>query len=398
MNRLNKQKSICLDKSMRFILILIYTIGVTFASTNLVLSEGDTNKITNTMLCNLATKNGRWNSYNPQYVWEAKQRGLSCGLKESKPLLSVTGNWMGVIKCNENNYPFFGTFYEESGRQRMNFKTDDVEYVGVYEINQFQKLLKLIGTGTNGQRFNEVVKLSNNGRSFSGRTSNGCIGEGSKISDKPSKIVQRQFNKSDFLALTQTERKQVQYALKKIGLYTSVIDGLYGPKTEMAARKYAKVKGIQNGYPNSLYSSLVSEVNVPSSFASLKKPTNTPNKSTEPKSDSNTVKAIAKGIFAIGLCSGASDPTACLSGIVGNKPDTSNGQSGDVFSSNNSCTRDGNCSYNEFCAKKPGMTRGECMEKPSGVGRNWSPQGCTRDSQCSVGGRCDRTYKICVER
>lgn len=207
------------------------------------------------------------------------------------------------------------------------------------------------------------------------------------------------FSNHHFASLNITQRKQLQYALRELGYYTSSVDGLYGPKTQNAARKYAKVKGIRGGYPNSVYDQLMSEVNVPSSFAIAKqrKQNNKNNRSPQPRSNSNNGGAIAKGILAIGLCSMAPNPSACLSGATGNTLNDS-GQPNTTSRNDNSCTRNANCSYDEICVKQPGMTRGVCMGKPSGVRRDWSPQSCSRDTQCGVGARCDRKYKICVER
>ena len=379
----------------------------------------------NELLCKVATKGSdgyvelnpkkpRWNQSLPHHVAEAKKRGLDCGTKterwvikptpNTKPasyydfLREIDGNWSGKITCSNKVYPFTGKLIAKPGNKRLIFHTDNFTYEGNFSINNFKSTIMTRATRNDGENFNETLHYSRKSQTFTGKTSRGCLVDGKKSLNGQNDLAANNFAKSDFYSLNLTQRKQFQYALKQLGYYTSSVDGLYGPKTENAAKAYAQAKGIKNGYPDSLYRQLVSEVNVPSSFAIAKKPQKARNRTTQSETNSNVGQAIVKGLAATLACSLTPNPSACLSGVAGNKPTTSNGQSVDVFSNDNSCSRDGNCGYNEFCAKKPGMTRGECMGKPSGVGRNWSPVRCTRDTQCPVDARCDRTYKICVER
>lgn len=105
--------------------------------------------------------------------------------------------------------------------------------------------------------------------------------------------VSMTFEKSHFLKLSHLQRKQLQYALKELGYYTSSVDGLYGPNTQRAVRDYAENKGINRNYPNSILRQLKAEVSVPSSFATAKKTTSNAVKQGSTKSHYNGLKPIA---------------------------------------------------------------------------------------------------------
>jgi len=134
---------------------------------------------------------------------------------------------------------------------------------------------------------------------------------------------------------------------------------------------------------------LSKEVDLPNSFHSSRTASQASKKKTA-KKDCVSILSLVTGNDA--LCSkntGAS--------II--KPPSINGNG---FSNSPlqtaSCRRDAQCNYGEICVKRSAYTSGTCMTKPYGVKRDWSPQSCTRDTQCGAGARCDRTYKICVER
>ena len=112
----------------------------------------------------------------------------------------------------------------------------------------------------------------------------------SKYTEPPNTL--QNFTKSDFLQLSVQQRKQLQYALKELGYYTSSIDGLYGPNTQRAVRAYAKNKGINRNYPISILSQLKAEVSVPSSFATAKKTTSNAVKQGSTKSHYNGLKPL----------------------------------------------------------------------------------------------------------
>ena len=62
------------------------------------------------------------------------------------------------------------------------------------------------------------------------------------------------------------KRQQLQYALKKLGFYSSSIDGLWGSGTSSAIVEYAQANGVNSSNPSSVFSSILSKVDVPSSF------------------------------------------------------------------------------------------------------------------------------------
>ena len=82
-----------------------------------------------------------------------------------------------------------------------------------------------------------------------------------------------------FRALSTLERKQVQYALKKLGYYQSGVDGLYGRGTKTALENYlSEAKSIK--YLSQVYAELTSQVQVPTAFAAPKRTSKTTTSST----------------------------------------------------------------------------------------------------------------------
>ena len=207
------------------------------------------------------------------------------------------------------------------------------------------------------------------------------------------------FDRNDFDALNYTQKKQLQYALKNLGYYKSSIDGLYGPNTQNAVRAYARNKGIKSGYPTSVLLQLKREVNVPSSFVTAKRATNKSNNRSSNSSSSGAGQVLFRGLLGAAICSATSNPSGCMAGFAGQKPDYSSSGSENNFSyrSDSSCTRNADCGYREVCIKQYGKTRGTCMGVPSTARKGFNPN-CNRDSDCVGSARCDRTYKVCVER
>ena len=224
-------------------------------------------------------------------------------------------------------------------------------------------------------------------------------GVGKSVASKTAPL----FRKSDFLALNSTRRKQLQYGLKKLGYYTSSIDGAYGPNTQRAVRGYATAKGITSGYPASVYNRIVGEVNVPSSFAVAKRPSTSSSSSSSASSSSSGPSLggmLLGGAATILVCSLTPNAAACLDGAMGN---SSNGGSSTSSSNNSSkpvsssCNSNYDCAYSSVCIKKAG--RGQCMELPRGTSRsNFNAIKCSGSYDCPSRSKCDRTYKICVER
>lgn len=74
-----------------------------------------------------------------------------------------------------------------------------------------------------------------------------------------------------FLSETKLKRKQLQFALKELGLYPSSIDGIWGKGTRLAFENYVQANNQKNSSVTSVFSRLLTEVTVPSSFSSKKK-------------------------------------------------------------------------------------------------------------------------------
>ena len=72
--------------------------------------------------------------------------------------------------------------------------------------------------------------------------------------------------RSFFINQPALQRKQMQYALKKLGYYKSTVDGLWGKGTRAAMEEYLAFNSSVNEL-DEIYESLTSEVDVPSYFA-----------------------------------------------------------------------------------------------------------------------------------
>ncbi|MDB3861639.1 peptidoglycan-binding protein [Paracoccaceae bacterium] len=68
------------------------------------------------------------------------------------------------------------------------------------------------------------------------------------------------FSKEQFNQLDIAERKKVQYGLKELGYYQSAVDGQWGKGTQKAISSYITDRKLISDFPDSLYSSLASEV------------------------------------------------------------------------------------------------------------------------------------------
>ena len=226
--------------------------------------------------------------------------------------------------------------------------------------------------------------------------------------------VSTKFDRSDFLNLSSLKRKQLQYGLKNLGYYSSSIDGAYGPRTEKAVRDYARSKGINSGYPNSVYRRIVSEVNVPNSFAVAQRPTTSSSSgSSSPSAGSNFLKKLVGGLIVVGVCSTTPNAAACLDGGLDtaagsnsnngssrSSPNTS--PSSSSASSDKQCNYDFDCSYGEKCIKNR-YGKSMCVAFRDSKGSivrsgNREPQQCSSNQDCSSGYKCDWDFKICLKR
>jgi hypothetical protein len=73
--------------------------------------------------------------------------------------------------------------------------------------------------------------------------------------------------KSAYVGEPVLRRKQIQYALKKLGFYASGVDGLWGNGTASALASYQNEEGLQSSSSSQIFRRILSEVDVPSSFA-----------------------------------------------------------------------------------------------------------------------------------
>ena len=411
-------------------------------------------------LCTIATSSSqKWSleTYNKFYVKEAKKRGLSCGVIGPKPLepgelpkcenvssgkcygelqfaggqyyvgeiaypskrtglgINVFSNghyWVGTwngnnmskgIKANAKNRAMNKNFYALETDQRRKIQLN-LKLLGYYKgkvdgLFGTQTMLagakylarqkghayfeKLIADDTSSYFYLDII---NHNRTTATAT--------------PPTYVSAKFDRSDFLNLSSLKRKQLQYGLKKLGYYSSSIDGAYGPRTEKAVRDYARSKGINSGYPNSVYRRIVSEVTVPSSFAVAKKPSPKRSSSTERSTNNPAVGQAAAAILCT-LFGG--NAAGCIAGATGSNASNPYGSSPSTSSQpTNSCYSNSGCNWREVCIKKAGRG-GQCFDLPSGTNRrsDFKPVQCSQStaiSDCGIGNKCDRTFNICVQR
>jgi peptidoglycan hydrolase-like protein with peptidoglycan-binding domain len=85
--------------------------------------------------------------------------------------------------------------------------------------------------------------------------------------NQPALIDGSEFQYS-FASQSTLRRKQLQYAFKQLGLYSSSIDGIWGRGTSQAITNYIKLNDLQPRNGEELYMDVLSKVPVPNSFAS----------------------------------------------------------------------------------------------------------------------------------
>ena len=74
--------------------------------------------------------------------------------------------------------------------------------------------------------------------------------------------VQVKFTKTDFIGFNQLQRHQIQYALKRLGYYSSGVDGLWGKGTDRAVNQFILAEGITENLAENVYKSLAIAVDV----------------------------------------------------------------------------------------------------------------------------------------
>ena len=84
-----------------------------------------------------------------------------------------------------------------------------------------------------------------------------------------------------FISQTQTKRKQLQYALKRLNFYSLSVDGLWGKGTKRGFESFVDNYGLKGKSESEIFRSLLSRVDVPSSFAEPKKTVTTSSSSSK---------------------------------------------------------------------------------------------------------------------
>ena len=112
--------------------------------------------------------------------------------------------------------------------------------------------------------------------------------------------------RSYFVGEPAIRRKQMQYALKKLGYYNSAIDGLYGNRTQTALQSYL-FESDSVSTLNHLYDRLVSEVDVPATFPSRQQ-------ANKVKQQRNKVIASSQG-YSKAQAQAICEPKARLAGL-----------------------------------------------------------------------------------
>ena len=212
---------------------------------------------------------------------------------------------------------------------------------------------------------------------------------------------------SSFKKQTKLKRQQIQYALRKLGHYSFGVDGLWGNGTKSGLQSFTQSYSLYGKSPNQVFSTLLNKVDVPSSFAVAKKSvTKTSTNNNRSGRREGNEELLKLGIIGI-ACALAPNPAACLNGA------SSVGTSSSSFStsSSNTCTSDFSCGMGSKCIKKPGRSSGICMTEVNRYGtktysspsslsvgvRSYTSEACKFNTDCPIGFKCDREYKVCVK-
>lgn len=244
-------------------------------------------------------------------------------------------------------------------------------------------------------------------------------------------------NSKDLLAAsfkrqTLDERKQLQKALKELGLYNSTIDGVWGPRTEKALDNFRNWQEAGIASPEILFFGIKEVVTATSinSKSVIEPVIEAESRESKQKykpqypiakngtSTSRPSNDLGKELLKIGLigiaCSMTPNPGACLEGASGRSPNRLNKSETNIFDppsfDDSGCTSDFQCSMGQECVKKPYSNRGVCMTSvnrfgaktfsspsPSSVKPRFGSKECRFLTDCPIGFQCDMTYKRCVK-
>jgi len=225
-------------------------------------------------------------------------------------------------------------------------------------------------------------------------------------------LVQNSDLKKVFGRLSVLEKKQMQYALKKLGFYRGAVDAIWGKNTNVALSNF--ISNEQVNPKNALFV-LTEKVTVPNSFVVAKRPTTSSSSGSSSSSSSgrSTIKKILGGaaIIACALNDGCRSGMAneingggsdALFGSTGSSSASSSSSSSSA-SSNKQCSYDSQCGFRGKCVKRLGKSM--CVKLVDEEGRkirdrNAGPieDQCRRDSDCPRKFECNRQFRICVAK
>jgi peptidoglycan hydrolase-like protein with peptidoglycan-binding domain len=98
--------------------------------------------------------------------------------------------------------------------------------------------------------------------------------------------------KASFREQSLLRRKQIQFALRKLGYYSSSLDGLWGKGTERAVVNYGQDNKLSPSNPPEIFASALSMVDVPSSFSAPQQKKVLKNTKREPSQNSHGLTSI----------------------------------------------------------------------------------------------------------
>ena len=188
------------------------------------------------------------------------------------------------------------------------------------------------------------------------------------------------------------KRKQIQYAMRNLGFYSSSIDGLWGAGTLDGLTNYSNAHGLTSSSPRQIFNSLLNKVDVPKSF-------HVPNKKTISNNrQSSGCVSIASALTGIDALCSKNPIRPIFQDSDGDDNSSTRSRSSRPFQ----CSVDSQCGFNKKCVRRNGKSACVSLVDEDGRGvrsRGNEIQQCRRNSDCT--GRrfkCDRQLKICVKK
>ena len=219
-------------------------------------------------------------------------------------------------------------------------------------------------------------------------------------------LVQNSDLKKVFGRLSVLEKKQMQYALKKLGFYRGAVDAIWGKNTDVALSNFITSQQVK---PKNALFVLTEKVTVPNSFAAAPQSSSSSSSSASSSSGgSNAGNVLRRGAAVTLFCTFTPSAAACLDGAMGNSSNygsSGSSSSSSTFSSSTSsdkqCSFDSQCGFRGKCVKRFGKSM--CVKIVDEDGRkvrdrDAEPATCRRNSDCSRKFKCNRQLRICVAK